>query len=318
MVYPAALLWAAGPVSVAPGLGRVPRAPGFNRGGKPAYNRDNEMKRREFLKTSLTVSTLAGLSTASLSASAAGSARGGEQEYYELRAYRLKSGANHEPLDAYLEKAAIPAWNRLGIKPVGVFIQKELQSAPAPTEVREAAIVFVLIPYPSLESFATAGARLNADAAYQKAGAEYLQSPKSNPAFERIDSWLMLAFAGMPRLEQPAYSREQKPRLFEMRTYESHSELKALKKVEMFNSGEIDTMREVGLGPIFYGQALIGPNLPHLTYMLSAEDEPAHKKHWGDFGKHPVWNKLKNDPQYADTVSKITNRFLAPAAFSQI
>ena len=101
-------------------------------------------------------------------------------------------------------------------------------------------------------------------------------------------------------------------------TYESHSELKALKKVEMFNSGEIDVMREVGLGPIFYGQALIGPGLPHLTYMLSAEDSDAHKKHWEAFGKHPVWNKLKNDPQYADTVSKITNHFLVPTSYSQI
>ena len=145
-----------------------------------------------------------------------------------------------------------------------------------------------------------------------------MQSPKDKPAFDRIDSWLMLAFAGMPRLELPPYSREKKPRLFEIRTYESHSEVKAFKKVEMFNSGEIETMREVGLGPIFYGQALVGANLPHLTYMLSAEDQDAHKKHWDAFGKHPVWNKLKNDPQYADTVSKITNYFVVPTAFSQI
>ena len=28
--------------------------------------------------------------------------------------------------------------------------------------------------------------------------------------------------------------------------------------------------------------------------------------------------KMKDDPQYADTVSKITSRFLAPTAWSQI
>ena len=38
--------------------------------------------------------------------------------------------------------------------------------------------------------------------------------------------------------------------------------------------------------------------------MLSAEDREAHKRHFDAFGKHPTWNKLKNDPQYADTVSK--------------
>ena len=31
-----------------------------------------------------------------------------------------------------------------------------------------------------------------------------------------------------------------------------------------------------------------------------------------------AWVALKSDPQYADTVSKITSRFLVPAAFSQI
>jgi len=285
--------------------------------GEHAPNQKSIMKRRDFLKTSLATSALAGVGAASLDLAAAESTGGMGREYYEWRAYRLKSGS-HELLDAYLEKAAIPAWNRLGIRPVGVFVQQERSTAPAGTEVRDANLLFVLLPYPSLESFATAGARLDADAEYQKAGAAYLQTPKANPAFDRLDSWLMLAFAGMPKLEQPVYSRERKPRMFEVRTYESYSEVKGQKKVEMFNSGEIETMREVGLGPIFYGQGLSGANLPHLTYMLSAENEEAHKKHWDAFGKHPVWNRLKNDPQYADTVSKIYNRFLVPTAYSQV
>ncbi len=277
------------------------------------------MKRREFLKTSLTVSTLAGVGTATLaSVAAAESAGGAGREYYELRAYRLKSGANHDLLDSYLEKAAIPAWNRLGIKPVGVFVQQDRQGAPSGGEIRDPATVFVLLPHPSVESLATAGFRLNQDAEYLKAGADYLQTPKSNPAFERVDIWVLLAFAGMPKVGMPAYCRDKKSRMFEIRTYESYSETKAQKKVDMFNAGEVETMQEVGLGPIFFGQALSGPNLPHLTYMLSAEDEEAHKKHWAAFGSHPVWNKLKNDPQYADTVSKSYNRFLVPTAYSQI
>jgi hypothetical protein len=277
------------------------------------------MKRREFIKTSVAASTFIGLSCAATTARAAsGQSDAKTQEYYELRAYRLKSGAKPDLLDAYLGKAVIPGLNRLGIKPVGVFVQQERTEAQAPTEVRDPSVVLVLISYPSMATFATAGARLNADPEFQSAGADYLQSPKTNPAFERIDSWLMLAFAGMPKVELPAYCREKKPRMFEIRTYESYSELKALKKVEMFNAGEIETMREVGLGPVFYGQALIGGNLPHLTYMLSAEDQAAHTKHWDAFKQHPTWNKLKNDPQYADTVSKIANRLLVPAACSQI
>jgi hypothetical protein len=283
------------------------------------HNQDASMKRREFLKASLTATALAGLSSAEAQGQAGANRSGrGAREYYELRVYRLKAGTNRELLDAYLSKALIPGLNRLGSRPVGVFVQQERTGAPTGTEVRDASAVLVLIPYASMESYATAGARLEADPEYQSAGAQYLQVPKAAPAFERIDSWLMLAFAGMPKVELPAYCREQKPRMFELRTYESYSEAKALKKVEMFNAGEIQLMRDVGLGPVFYGQALIGGNLPHLTYMLSAENQEAHTKHWDAFKTHPTWDKMKNDPQYADTVSKIYNRFLVPVPYSQV
>jgi len=264
------------------------------------------MKRREFIKGSLAASTLAGVSSLAV---AAEKGQTTQRDYYELRAYRLKAGAKHELLDSYLEKAAIPAWNRLGIKSVGVFTEMEPKDGSA---------VWVLVPHPSLESFSTAWSKLHADPEYQKTGAGYLQTAKTDPAFDRIDSWLLLAFSGMPRLEVPALTREKKQRVFEMRTYESHSEVKALKKVQMFNSGEIEVMKEVNLSPVFYGQALIGRDLPHLTYMLCGENKDLHKKHFGDFGKHPTWDKLKNDPEYADTVSKITSRFLEPVSYSQI
>lgn len=233
----------------------------------------------------------------------------GPREYYELRAYRLKEGANHDLLGSYLERAAIPALNRLGVKPVGVF--NEL-------EPKDGQKVWMLIPYASPQMFSNVVARLGEDTEYARAGIDYLKSPKSSPAFDRIDSWFLLAFAGMPKLELPAYSREKKARIFELRTYESHSETMALKKVDMFNDGEMDVMRQVGLAPVFYGQALIGKDLPHLTYMLSGEDRDTHKKHWSGFGANPTWKKMNADPQYADTVSKITSRFLAPAAYSQI
>lgn len=267
------------------------------------------MKRREFVKTSFAAAALAGLHQTISNAKAADTAPGDTQQVYELRMYRLKDAANQKLLDGYLENAAIPAWNRLGAKPIGAFTEIEAKSGPA---------VFVLIPHSSPSAFATTAARLPMDEDYLKAGAGYLGVEKANPVFDRIDSWLLLAFSGMPKLELPSYCKDKKPRVFEMRTYESYSEAKALKKVQMFNSGEIEVMKEVGLGPIFYGQALIGRDLPHLTYMLSGETQEAHKKHFADFVKHPTWNKLKNDPQFADTVSKITSRFLTPTSYSQI
>jgi len=285
------------------------------------YHLHTPMKRREFITSSLAASALAGVSSLAVAAEKGQST---ELDYYELRAYRLKAGANHDLLDNYLQKAAIPAWNRLGIKSVGVFTEMEPPvvtfpgSSEKPAKIEGPSPLWILIPHPSLESFSTAWSRINADAEYQKAGESYLKTAKTEAAFERIDSWLLLAFSGMPRLEVPALTREKKQRIFEMRTYESYSELKALKKVQMFNSGEIEVMKEVNLSPVFYGQALIGRDLPHLTYMLCGENKDLHKKHFGDFGKHPTWDKLKNDPEYADTVSKITSRFLEPLSYSQI
>ncbi|MFO1502156.1 MAG: NIPSNAP family protein [Verrucomicrobiota bacterium] len=260
------------------------------------------MNRRDFLTGSVAASTLAALS-------APAAEQKSTQEYYQLRVYRLKPDADTSLLNQYLEKAAIPALNRIGIKPVGVFNETDAKADPA---------VYVLVPYPSFEMIATIPARLRADADYMSAGADYLQTPKSKPAYLRIDTWLLRAFAGIPKIELPSFSKEKKERIFELRTYESYSETKAQKKVDMFNDGEIQLMREVGLNPIFFGQALIGANLPHLTYMLSAETREAHKQHFDTFGKHPKWKEMSSDPQYADTVSKISNHFLAPAPFSQI
>jgi hypothetical protein len=52
--------------------------------------------------------------------------------------------------------------------------------------------------------------------------------------------------------------------------------------------------------------------------MLCSPDRATHQKNWTAFGQHPTWLKLRNDPQYADNVSKISSRFLVPATFSQI
>ena len=270
------------------------------------------LHRRDFIKTAVTASVAAaGLSTSNAAAAAtSASVAGGDREYYELRAYRLKAGTPPTLLEAYLEKAFIPALNARGIKSVGVFTEPEPKDGPA---------VWVLIPHASMESVASISADINRDPTVLSAGADYLKvSDPKNPAFDRLDSWLLLAFAGLPRLEIPALAKAGKSRIYELRTYESFSELKALKKVEMFNSGEIEVMKELDMAPVFYGQGLVGRDLPHLTYMLSGSDRETHAKHWTAFGKHPVWNKLKNDPQYADTVSKITSRFFVPASYSQI
>lgn len=267
------------------------------------------MKRRDFVKTSVVATSAIGLGQAQVMA--ADKAAGTTQEYYELRTYTLKPGAEPKSLHDFLRDAAIPAWNRLGSQPIGAF---------TPRDAAETPLLYVLIPHASLEAFATAANRLADDAEFQKAGATYLNLPSTDPAYARFESSLMRAFAGMPRLILPPYSTEKKPRLFELRTYESHSEKAALKKIEMFNTGEVELMRRVGLGPVFFGEMIVGTQLPNLTYMLSAENTDLHKQHWDAFRTDPEWKKMSAIPEYANAkiVSKITNKFLVPTPYSQI
>jgi hypothetical protein len=276
------------------------------------------MQRRDFLTTTLAASAAATLGAAT-QALAADSAAIGERDYYELRAYRLKPGASPALLESYLEKAFIPAVNARGVNNVGVFTEVDVDKKAMTSTPKSDAPVWVLVPHPSIESFVIVSADLNADATVQQAGADYLNVPKATPVFERFDTWLYRAFAGMMRMELPAFSKDRvATRFFEMRDYESHSEQAALNKMAMFNAGEIPLMKELGMSPVFYGQGIAGPNLPHLRYMTGGPDLAAHFANWAKFGPNPTWKKLSADPQYKDNTSKNTSRYLVPTAYSQI
>ena len=274
------------------------------------------MKRRSFLKTSLAVSASATAAVASrVSAAPAAAAR----EYYELRSYRLKPGAPRALLESYLEKALLPALDQRGIKHTGVFTELDVNKNAGTYTAKPDTPVWVLIPHANLDSFARVSADLHNDPAVLKAGADYLQVKKATPAFERLDTWLLLAFKSMPKMEVPAFVRNRVPtRVFEMRDYESHSEVKALTKMAMFDEGETEIMRSLGMSPLFFGQALAGPNLPHLRYITCGPDLASHLANWKKFGPDPRWVKMKDLPKYADSTSKNTARFLAPTSYSQI
>ena len=143
-----------------------------------------------------------------------------------------------------------------------------------------------------------------------------LDTPKDAPAYKRIETWLMLAFDAVPKVETPT---KKDSRVFQLRTYESHSDLKARKKIEMFNAGgEVAIFRRTGVNPVFFGETLAGTKIPNLTYMLGFDDAQAQKAGWDAFMKDPEWIKIRDDAQYKDTVSNITNLVLRPAACSQI
>lgn len=268
------------------------------------------MKRREFLKSSLTAVSVAGL-TSALETSAAERGAGAAREFYELRLYHLRRGPKQKLFDDFYREASIPAMNRAGIGPVGVF--NVAYGPDNPT-------MYVLIPHKTIESFGTALDRVRSDAEYQKAGAEFINSSPDGPSYVRVEASLMIAFTGMPKIETPASAKGNQPRIFELRTYESHSKKADKKKIEMFNNGEIAIFRRNGLQPVFFGETLIGTRMPNLTYMLVFENMAAREKNWGAFVADPEWKKLSSTPGFTDVeiVSNISNIFLRPTAYSQI
>ena len=130
----------------------------------------------------------------------------------------------------------------------------------------------------------------------------------------------MGAIEGVPKIEVPASAKGNQPRIFELRTYESHSKKANKKKIEMFNAGELEIFRRAGLAPVFFGETMIGAKMPNLTYMLTFENMAAREKNWGAFGSDPEWKKLSTTPGFTDAeiVSNISNIFLRPTAYSQI
>ena len=111
------------------------------------------------------------------------------------------------------------------------------------------------------------------------------------------------------------------PRIFELRTYESHSVQAHARKVEMFTTmGELEIFRRAGLTPVFFGRALIGRRLPNFVYMLTFADQAAKQKAWRTCVADPEWEKLKSTPGYSDPEirSNLTSLTLRPTSFSQV
>ncbi|HEU5069866.1 MAG TPA: NIPSNAP family protein [Verrucomicrobiae bacterium] len=268
------------------------------------------MKRRDFLKRTALSTGLAGL-TAGLPALAAETDAAPVREFYELRRYQFRRGPMVKRFEDYWAHAALPALGRLGIGPVGVFSPASGPDTPA---------AYVLLPFRSLTDFTTLEERLAADSEHQQRGAEFLRAAATDPSYVRYESSLLHAFAGVPRLEVPAQKTAGQSRLFELRTYESHSKAANLKKIEMFNEGELAIFRRAGLAPVFFGETLTGPKLPNLTYLIVFDDMAAHDQCWGTFGRDPAWKKLSTTPGYTDAeiVCNISNIFLRPLACSQI
>ena len=231
-------------------------------------------------------------------------------EYYELRTYKLKDKSQEAIVDAFLKNAYLPALHKVGIKNIGVF-------KPLETDTTFGKLIYVLVPYNSLDQFSKMTAMLFADQQYNINGKEYLDAEYTNPPYVRIESTLLRAFTGMKKMETPVLSGPRSERFYELRSYEGHTEKIYRNKVEMFNKGdEVGLFRRLGFNAVFYAEVISGGRMPNLMYMTTFENKAARDEHWKAFSADPQWKKLSTMPEYQHNVSKNTQYYLRPTEYS--
>lgn len=233
------------------------------------------------------------------------------REYYQIKIYHLKSAAQEQRIDNFLQNAYLPALHRAGIRHVGVFKPVRQDTA----DLR----VYVLIPFSSLSAFDALGETLGKDQAYRQAGKDYIDAPYNNPPYTRMESILLKAFSGNPVLTPNMLTGPKSERIYELRSYEGPTEQYYENKVKMFNAGdEIGIFRKLGFNALFYGEVISGSRMPNLMYMTTFKDQASRDAHWKAFSADPDWKKLSVMEEYRNNVSKNEQFFLRPAEYSDL
>jgi hypothetical protein len=232
-----------------------------------------------------------------------------EREFYELRIYHLKNDAQEKRVDAFLKTALVPALHRAGLSKIGVFKPADRDTASLK--------IYVLIPYASLSDVTKVQETLNKDKSYLTAGSDYLDTRFDNTAFSRLESIFIHAFSHNPKLQLPSLKGPRDQRIYELRSYEGHSEKIFRNKVHMFNEGgEVALFKRLGFNAVFYGDVIAGSRMPNLMYMTTFENKASRDEHWKTFSDDPEWKKLSSMPEYKNNVSKIDIFFLRPTEYS--
>jgi hypothetical protein len=247
-----------------------------------------------------------------LSAAALASAEdASKRAFFELRCYYMRNSKTNQQKRTtdFVSGVYAPAARRAGARPIGLF-----SAVIAP----ESPFLIVVSGYPSLAAMQGSMEKLADDADYRKGLADF--DGYAELAYIRMESTLLRCFGSVPAIETGAGPADRPARTFELRTYESDSETTLRRKIKMFDEGEVAIFRRNGLHPVFFGEALVGPKLPRLTYMVAYENMAGREKAWASFGADPEWRKLLATPGYsdADIVANISNAILKPVNGSDI
>ncbi|MDR1491244.1 MAG: NIPSNAP family protein [Planctomycetaceae bacterium] len=278
------------------------------------------MKRRDFLKTAGTVSCAVG-TAATAGTMTQQSALANElpkgKAFIELRVFTCANAEKKQKLIEIFDAALIPALNRQGIKPVGLFeTSAELNDGDKNYDKANDLKVFLVTQFTTTNQLLQVIPKLLADDTYLKDASPIFEAPMNDPIYDTGEASLLLGFDHFPRIEVPSL---EKDRVLQIRLYNSYNIERNARKIEMFDvGGEIALFKKFGMAPVFYGETLAGRMTPNLTYMLSFKNIDEKIANWQKFATSSEWKKLSGDPLYKNTANKILNILLKPTPKSQI
>lgn len=227
--------------------------------------------------------------------------------YYEFALMRLQNGSQVSRLQNWLEKRAIPLFQKAGFGTMGFFNMEVSAYSPA---------VLGIYSYRSLAEMETTWGKLTADPDYAAAIAE---NERDEPALYREDNTLLRATPFCPPFTATPAS-DPAHKLFELRIYESptHRQLGYLH--DRFAGGEIEIFHKSGIFPVLYADTIFGPNRPNMAYLIPFESESHREQCWAAFRSNPDWLKIREaSVQHGgEIVRNITNMLLTPTKFSMI
>lgn len=229
-------------------------------------------------------------------------------KYIALGWLRCRRDFEVAKLRDFLRDSALPAYNRAGVKPIGVF---EISVGP------DNPSILTVASYASMTALEESTAKLSHDEKWTRELNALDEKWELN--YERREASLLRTFKTFPGIELPQVE-PGKSNLFELRIYESRNTLTLEKKIAMFDGGEIAIFRRVGVNPVFFGSTVFGQRMPNLVYMVSFPTWAARAEAWAKFGQDPEWQKMSKVPGNVERelVSRISNQLLTPASFSQI
>lgn len=233
-----------------------------------------------------------------------------KKEYYSIQVYHFSTAAQEQALDAYLEKAWLPAAHKLGFKSIGIF-------KPIANDTAANKCIYIITAATATDKLFNMVALINADADYKTAAASYLSTPYTQPAFTRIETILLSAFRLAPQMHLPQLTTPKEQHVYELRSYESPTEERYISKVKMFNEGgEITLFKRLQFNAVFYADVISGSRMPNLMYLTSFDTMEERTAHWKTFSADAAWKTLSAMPEYQRNVSKSDIILMRAAAYS--